>query len=62
MGLVELILVLALVGFLLWLIETKIPMDQTMKVVIQVVVAVAVVLWLLGAITHGGNLRLGLCP
>lgn len=55
-SLVVLILVLALVGFLLWLITTKIPMDPTIRVVIQVIVIVLVVLWLLGQITGGVRL------
>lgn len=48
MDLILLVLVLALVGFVLWLITTKIPMDPTIKVIIQVLVAIVVVLWLLG--------------
>lgn len=52
-GLITLVLVLALVGFVLWLILTKIPMDPTMKVIIQVVIVVVVVLWLLGKMGAG---------
>ena len=47
MDLIVLILTLALVGCLVWLITTKIPMDPMFKLLIQIVVIVAVVLWLL---------------
>lgn len=59
MGLVELIVTLALVGILLWLVETYIPMDAGIKKLLQVIVIIIVVLWLLqsfGIIGHvGGN-------
>lgn len=48
MDLVILVLVLAAVGFLLWLITTQIPMDPIFRTIIQIVVAIVVVLWLLG--------------
>lgn len=47
MDLILLVLVLALVGFFVWFITTKIPMDANFKVVIYVVVAVFLILWLL---------------
>jgi VIT1/CCC1 family predicted Fe2+/Mn2+ transporter len=54
-GIVLLILALALVGFLVHLITTKIPMDDTIKQVIIVVIVIAVVLYCLGLITgHTG--------
>ena len=46
-GLVGIVIVLAVIGFILWLIETKIPMDSTIKVLIQVIIVVAVLLYLL---------------
>ncbi len=46
-GLVGIIIVLAIIGFVLWLIETKIPMDSTIKILIQVVSVVAVLLYML---------------
>jgi hypothetical protein len=46
-GLIELCIVLVVVGVLLWLVETVIPMDATIKTIIRVVVIVVVVLWLL---------------
>ena len=47
MDLIILVLGLALLGFLVWLITTKIPMDNSFKVAIQIIVLVAVVLYLL---------------
>lgn len=47
MDLVVLVLVLALIGFLVHLIVTKIPMDPTFRLVIQILVVVLVVLYLL---------------
>lgn len=50
-GIVLLVLALALIGFLVQLIVTKIPMDDTFKQVIIVVIVIAVVLYCLGLIT-----------
>lgn len=47
MSLIGLIVVLALVGFALWLINTMIPMDPKIKTVINAIVVVAICLWLL---------------
>ena len=62
-SLVTLVLVLALVGFLLYLIVTYIPMPAPMQQVIVVVVVIVLVLWLLSALLGGGGglptLRIG---
>lgn len=47
MTLIGLIVVLAVVGVLLWAINTYIPMQPQIKSIINVVVVIAVVLWLL---------------
>ena len=47
MPLVELVLILIIVGILLWLINTFIPMDKKIKKIINAVVVIAVVIWLL---------------
>lgn len=49
MPLLSLILALVIVGVVLWAVETLIPMDATIKRLIQVVVVVAVLIWLLRA-------------
>lgn len=46
---IGLVIVLIVIGVLLWLVETQIPMDATIKTVIRVVVIVCVVLYLLQA-------------
>ena len=49
MSLITLLLVLIVVGFILWLINTYIPMDRKIKNILNVVVVIVVVLWLLRA-------------
>lgn len=46
MGLIELILILALVGFLVYLVVTFVPMPEPFKKVIIAVVVLALVLWM----------------
>lgn len=62
MPLINLVLTLIVIGVLLWLINTFIPMDQKIKTVINVVVIIAVVLWLLsvfGLFGHLSSIRIG---
>lgn len=47
MDLISLVIVLIVIGVLLWLVNTYIPMDGKIKQIINAVVIVAVVLWLL---------------
>lgn len=47
MPLINLVIVLIVIGVLLWLVNTQIPMDGKIKQIINVVVVVVVVLWLL---------------
>lgn len=49
MSLIGLILVLIVVGVLLWLVNTMIPMDGKIKTIINIIVILAVILWLLNA-------------
>jgi hypothetical protein len=58
----HLVIVLVVVGLLLWLINTYIPMQYTIKRIINVVVIVCVILWLLsafGILSDFGNIRVG---
>ncbi len=55
-GIVLLVLILAVVGFLLHLILTKVPMEDTFRQVIQVAVVVLVVIYLLLVITGRASL------
>lgn len=45
---ISLILGLVIVGLILYLVETYIPMDPVIKTVIRVLVVVIVIYWLLG--------------
>jgi len=47
--LIHLVIVLIVVGVLLWAVNTYIPMDGKIKSILNVVVVIAVVLWLLQA-------------
>ena len=47
MSLVTIVITLIVVGVLLWLVNTYIPMDGKIKKVLNVVVLVVVILWLL---------------
>ena len=47
MPLVTVVIIIAVVGVLLWLINRFIPMQSTIKGILNAVVVIAVVLWLL---------------
>lgn len=47
MDLILLVLGIALLGFIVWLITTKIPMDPMFKYAIQIIVLVVVVIYLI---------------
>ena len=49
MSLVSVLLVLIVVGVILWLVNTYIPMDRKIKNILNIVVVIVVVLWLLRA-------------
>ena len=46
MGLISVVVVLVIIGVLLWLVETYLPIAQPIKVVIRVLVVLVVILWL----------------
>ena len=47
MPLIQVVITLIVVGILLWLVNRFIPMQETIKSILNGVVVVAVVLWLL---------------
>lgn len=49
MPLLNILIVLVVVGVILWLVNTYIPMDRKIKNILNVVVVIAVVIWLLKA-------------
>jgi nitrate reductase gamma subunit len=62
MPLVNIVVVLIVVGVLLWLINRFIPMQGTIKSILNAVVVICVVLWLLnafGLLTTLNHIRVG---
>jgi hypothetical protein len=62
MPLIHVVLVLVVVGVILWLVNTYLPMDAKIKSILNIVVVIAVVLWLLSAFGVLGslsNIRIG---
>ena len=62
MSVISLVVVLIIVGVALYLVNTVIPMDAKIKLILNVVVIIAVLLWLLDAFgfTSGlGHMRVG---
>lgn len=60
MTLIGLLVTLVVVGLLLWLVNTMIPMQAQIKTILNVVVVIAVVLWLLntfGLLSTGPVMR-----
>lgn len=60
MDLLTLLIVVALVGFVLWLVVTYIPMPPPFKQVIIVVAVIILIVWLARTLLGGGpvlNLR-----
>lgn len=49
MPLLNILIVLVVVGVILWLVNTYVPMDRKIKNILNVVVVIAVVIWLLKA-------------
>lgn len=62
MPLLQLVMVLIVVGVVLWLINRFIPMQGTIKSILNAVVVIVVVLWLLnvfGLFHSFSNIRVG---
>ena len=57
MSLIGLVVTLVVVGVLLWLLNNYVPMDGKIKSIINVVVVIAVVIWVLQAFGLVGSLR-----
>jgi hypothetical protein len=49
MPLLTVLIVLVVVGVVLWLVNTYIPMDRKIKNILNVVVVIVVIIWLLKA-------------
>lgn len=62
MPLMSLLVTLIVVGVLLWLVNSYIPMDAKIKNILNIVVVIVVVLWLLrafGVLGSLGGMRVG---
>jgi hypothetical protein len=62
MPLLQIVMVLIVVGVLLWLVNRFIPMQSTIKSILNGVVVIAVVLWLLsvfGLFSSFSHIRVG---
>ena len=47
MPIINLVVILIVIGFLLWLVNNYIPMAGSIKNILNIVVVIAVVLWLM---------------
>jgi hypothetical protein len=62
MGLIELVVVIALVGLVVWAITTLVPMPQQFKTAIYVLSVVFLVIYLLqafGLLSHFHDIKIG---
>ena len=57
MPILTILIVLIVVGVILWLVNTYIPMDRKIKNILNIVVVIVVVIWLLQAFGVMGSLR-----
>ena len=57
MSLIGLIITLVVVGVLLWLLNTYVPMDAKIKSIINILVVIVVVIWLLQTLGVLGSLQ-----
>ncbi len=63
MPLMQLVVILVVVGVILWLINNFIPMQSSIKRILNVVVVIVVVLWLLnlfGIFSSFGGIHVGI--
>lgn len=62
MSLINLVIILLVVGVVLWLINSFIPMQSTIKKILNAVVVIVVILWLLsvfGVIDSLDSIQIG---
>jgi hypothetical protein len=57
MPILTLIIALVLIGVILWLVNTYIPMDGKIKNILNIAVLIAVILWLLSVFGVLGDLH-----
>jgi hypothetical protein len=57
---ISLVITLIVVGVLLWLVNTYIPLDGKIKQILNIVVVICVVIWLLsafGVLNHSNDIH-----
>ncbi len=62
MPLIQIVLLLIIVGVVLWLINSFIPMAASIKSILNAVVVIAVIIWLLnvfGLLSSGPRIHVG---
>ncbi|MCM2284402.1 MAG: hypothetical protein NDI81_06450 [Desulfobacula sp.] len=62
MDIIQFVIILIVVGFLLWLVNNYIPMDRKIKQILNIVVVIAVILWvgnLFGVFDSIRGIRIG---
>jgi hypothetical protein len=57
MPLIQLVIILVVVGVFLWVINSYIPMQATIKKILNALVVIAVLLWLLNVFGVIGSLQ-----
>lgn len=57
MPLIQLIIILVAVGVILWVVNSYVPMQATVKKILNAVVVIAVILWLLNVLGVIGSLQ-----
>jgi 1-acyl-sn-glycerol-3-phosphate acyltransferase len=60
MPLISVVITLIIVGVLLWLVNSYIPMDGKIKQILNIVVVICVVVWLLyafGVVNHANEIK-----
>jgi len=61
MDLLTILIVIVVVGVILWLVNSYIPMDGKIKKILNIVVVIALVIWLLsafGVFAHLGKVQI----
>ena len=62
MPLIQLVIILVVIGVIMWLINTYVPMQGAIRKILNVVVVIAVILYVLamfGVLGHFTGIRLG---
>lgn len=57
MPLIQLVIILVVVGVILWVINSYIPMQDTIKKILNAVVVISVIIWLLSVFGFIGSLQ-----